>query len=99
MKKSILAGIITGQVSGLIMALVVMVVFTLFLGHGPLYPVQVIGSTVFGESALQGFHFGALITGLLLHQLGPSLLWGLVFGFLGGKLNVKTTGSAVLLGL
>jgi hypothetical protein len=99
MNKKVVAGIITGQVSGLIMAVVVMAVFMLFLGHSPLYPVQVIGSAVFGETALQGFHFGALIAGLLLHQLGPSLLWGLIFGLIAGKLNIKTAGSSIALGV
>ena len=61
-------------------AVVVMAVFTIFLGKGPLYPVQVIGSLVFGDAALQGIHVGALAAGLLLHQLGPALAWGLIFG-------------------
>src|SRR4051812_21429057 len=76
------AGIITGQIAGLIMAVVVMAVFALFLGKGPLFPVQVIGSTLLGESALQGFNLLAILAGLLLHQLGPSLLWGSIFGIL-----------------
>ena len=58
--RPILGGIITGQIAGLIMAVVVMLVFTIFLGKGPLYPVQVIGSTVYGDKALHGFHAGAL---------------------------------------
>jgi hypothetical protein len=81
-----LPAIVTGQVAGLIMAVVVMLVLTLFLGKTPLYPVQVIGSLVFGAEALQGFHAGAFLAGLVLHQLGPSLLWGCVFAFLMTKL-------------
>jgi hypothetical protein len=96
--SQILPGIITGQIAGLIMAVVVMIVFTI-LGKGPLYPVQVIGSTLFGAAALQGFHFGALIAGLVLHQLGPSLLWGGVFAVLAQKLEIRTTKSALFLGL
>src|SRR6478752_5363959 len=83
--KTIVAGILTGQAAGLIMAVVVMLVFAVFLGKSPLFPVQVIGSTVFGAPALQGFHLGALIAGLLLHQLGPSVLWGFIFGLLVSK--------------
>jgi hypothetical protein len=79
LSEDLVAGVVTGQVAGLIMAVVVMLVFTLFLGHGPLYPVQVIGSMVFGEAALHGFHLGALLMGLVLHQLGPSLFWAFVF--------------------
>lgn len=101
--RSIFGGIITGQIAGLIMAVVVMMVFTVFLGKGPLYPVQVIGSVLFGESALQGFHFGAFLTGLILHQAGPSLLWGFLFGVLAKKVSMPTVqsslGYGVLLGL
>jgi hypothetical protein len=96
--SSILSGILTGQAAGLIMAVVVMAVFTL-LGKGPLYPVQVIGSAIFGENALQGFHLGAFLSGLVLHQAGPSLLWGFIFGVLAKKLDVQTAGMALMLGL
>jgi hypothetical protein len=96
---AVLSAVVTGQAAGLIMAVVVMAVFALFLGTSPLYPVQVIGSMVFGESALQGFHLGALLAGLLLHQLGPSLLWGAVFGALASKFRVRTTGESLKLGL
>ena len=96
--RPILGGIVTGQIAGLIMAVVVMLVFV-FFGKSPIYPVQVIGSAVFGDQALQGFHAGALVAGLLLHQLGPSLLWGLVYGFLASLLKIRSAGSALLLGL
>src|SRR5689334_12286445 len=94
----IVAGIVTGQIAGLIMAVVVMAVFTVFLGHGPLYPVQVIGSTLFGEPALRGLHLGAVVTGLILHQLGPSLLWGSIFGLIASKKPVRTTSDALQIG-
>ncbi|MCM2279070.1 MAG: hypothetical protein NDJ89_13425 [Oligoflexia bacterium] len=93
------SGIVTGQAAGLIMAVVVMIVFTVFLGKGPLYPVQVIGSALLGESALQGLNFGAILAGLVLHQLGPSLLWGTVFGVLASKFNVDTVAGALKLGV
>jgi hypothetical protein len=98
-ERPVLGGIITGQIAGLIMAVVVMIVFALFLGKSPLYPVQVIGSTLFGESALQGFHLGALLAGLVLHQAGPSLLWGVVFGLLAKRIPLDTAGSALGFGL
>ena len=97
-KPFIVGGILAGQVAGLVMAVVVMAVFTA-LGKGPLYPVQVIGSAVFGEAALQGTHIGAILAGLLLHQLGPSVVWGLVFGLLAYALKVRTGGASLLLGL
>ena len=90
LRRDLIAGVIAGQISGLIMAVVVMLVFTVFLGKGPLYPVQVIGSLVFGDAALQGIHVGALAAGLLLHQLGPSLVWGLVFGLLVDRLEWRS---------
>nr|AQQ74662.1 hypothetical protein [uncultured bacterium] len=98
-EKPVLAGIVTGQLAGLIMAVVVMAVFTIFLGKGPLYPVQVIGSALLGESALQGINVAAILAGLVLHQLGPSLLWGAVFGVSATKLNIATAGGALALGL
>jgi hypothetical protein len=95
------AAAIAGQIAGLVMAVVVMLVFGLFLGKSPLYPVQVIGSLIFGEEALRGLHVPALLTGLILHQLGPSLFWGLVFGLgvyafkLEGTIKLATLGLLV----
>jgi hypothetical protein len=102
-RRDLVAGALAGQISGLIMAVVVMLVFTLFLGKGPLYPVQVIGSLVFGDAALAGVHVGALAAGLLLHQLGPALAWGLVFGLLVNRLEwrsgARLVGLAVAVGV
>lgn len=101
--RDIWHGILAGQVAGLIMAVVMMAVFTVFLGKGPLYPVQVIGSAVYGDAALQGFHVGAFIAGLLLHQLGPPLVWGSIFGLTVNKLDARRGGAlvatAVIIGL
>lgn len=99
LSRALVTGIVTGQIAGLIMAVVVMIVFAVFLGKSPLFPVQVIGSVLFGESALQGFHFGALIAGLVLHQLGPSLLWGALYGLMASKLQPHAKGAALMLGL
>ncbi len=96
--KSVVSGVVTGQVAGLIMAVVVMLVFAVFLGKGPLFPVQVIGSALLGESALQGFNIGAILAGLVLHQLGPSLLWGFVFGIFASRFSVQTTKDSLKLG-
>ena len=97
--RSLLVGAITGQLAGLIMAVVVMAVFTIFLGKGPLFPVQVIGSFVFGDAALSGFHGGAFVMGLLLHQLGPSLAWGLAFGAAVHASGVRQPSSLLTLGI
>jgi hypothetical protein len=98
-KQNLVGGIVTGQVAGLIMAVVVMLVFTVFLGKNPLYPVQVIGSAIFGESALNGLHIGAILAGLILHQAGPSLLWGTLYGFLAPRFEIESKKSALILGL
>lgn len=103
LRRSLCAGVLAGQAAGLLMAVAVMAVFTLFLDKGPLFPVQVIGSFVFGDAALQGFNAPAFLTGLALHQLGPSLAWGLAFGLGVRVLGVRGTagqaGLAVAIGL
>jgi hypothetical protein len=95
----LLTGVVTGQIAGLIMAVAVMGVFLIVYGKSPLFPVQVIGSTIFGAAALEGLHIPALLAGLLLHQLGPSLFWGLVFGFCANRMQITGTRSALFLGL
>ncbi|MEF9957363.1 MAG: hypothetical protein RSA22_10780 [Acinetobacter sp.] len=97
-KKNFLAALLTSQIAGLIMAVVVMLVFTLFLGKGPLYPVQVIGSTIFGEPALAGFHLAAFIAGLILHQ-SVALIWGFVFAICAKTLKLDKVNSSIALGL
>ncbi|HSA58841.1 MAG TPA: hypothetical protein VLJ37_04075 [bacterium] len=97
-RKDLAAAVITGQLSGLIMAVVMMAVFTIFLGKGPLYPVQVIGSFVFGEPALQGFHLPAFLAGLGLHQFGPPLFWSILFGSAVHSLNVRGGTGLLILG-
>ena len=97
LKRDLWAGVITGQISGLIMAVEVMAVFTIFLGKGPLYPVQVIGSFALGDSALQGFNVPAILAGLALHQLGPSLFWGVAFGVAVYALDLRRGAGMVAL--
>lgn len=103
LRRSLYAGLLAGQAAGLIMAVVVMAVFTLFLGKGPLFPVQVIGSFIFGDAALRGFHAPAFLAGLALHQLGPSLGWGLAMGAgvwaFGMRSGARLAGLAVGIGL
>lgn len=88
LRHHLVTGLVTGQIAGLVMAVVVMLVFTIFLGKGPLFPVQVIGSFLYGDAALHGWHFPSFLAGLLLHQLGPSLFWGVLFGLIVYKLDL-----------
>jgi hypothetical protein len=96
--EDLVPAIVTGQIAGLVMAVVVMLVFVVFLGKGPLYPVQVIGSLLFGDSALHGTNLGAVAAGLLLHQGGPSIFWALVFGFAVHTWRIAGTARLVALG-
>ncbi|MCA1663867.1 MAG: hypothetical protein LC659_06300 [Myxococcales bacterium] len=97
--EELVPAIITGQLAGLIMAVVVIFVFVAFLGKGPLYPVQVIGSLLFGDAALHGIHVGAVIAGLLLHQGGPALFWSLVFGLAVHAWRIEDSARLAALGV
>lgn len=97
LRRELSAAIITGQIAGLVMAVVVMVVFTL-LGKGPLFPVQVIGSIAFGDAALTGFHLPALLTGLVVHQ-SAALAWSLVYALVVSRTGARTIGAAAAAGL
>lgn len=97
--EELVPAIITGQIAGLIMAVVVIAVFVLFLGKGPLYPVQVIGSLLFGDAALHGTNLAAVVAGLLLHQGGPALFWSIVFGLAVHQWRVAGTARLVGLGV
>jgi hypothetical protein len=99
LRRDLAAGALAGQVSGLVMAVVMMAVFTIFLGKGPLYPVQVIGSFLFGDTAIEGFHFPALLAGLLLHQLGPALVWGVLLGLAAYAFDVRRGVGLLALGV
>jgi hypothetical protein len=98
LSRDLAAGALSGEIAGLIMAVAMMLVFALFLGKSLLYPVQVIGATVYGDAALVGTHGGAVLLGLLLHQLGPSLFWGLVFGALVHWLEIRNGTRLIVLG-
>jgi hypothetical protein len=97
--EDLVPALITGQIAGLVMAVVVMAVFVIFLGKGPLYPVQVIGSLLFGDAALHGTNLGAVVAGLLLHQGGPSIFWALVFGLAVHTWHISGTARLAALGL
>lgn len=97
--KALLSSIITGQIAGLVMAVAVMAVFAIVYGQNPLFPVQVIGSVLLGESALQGFSFKAVLLGLFLHQAGPAFLWGTLYGLVARKVDLTSTKAALFAGL
>ncbi len=98
MGDAVIAAAITSVLASLIMAAVVMLVFTVFLGKGPIYPVQVIGSAIYGESALIGFNAPAFLAGLVLHVL-VGLAWGVVFGIVAAFTRVTTPAKALITGI
>jgi hypothetical protein len=101
--RNVAAGVIAGQIAGLIMAIAAMTIFTIFLGKGPFHPAQVVGSLIFGDWALGGFHLPAFLAGVVLHQFGPSLVWGVGFGlvtyFLDIRRGSRLVGLAVATGI
>ena len=98
-KRDFLGAVLAGQLAGLIMALAMMAVFSLFLGAAWYKPVQVIGAFVWGDEALPGsFFLPAFLTGLLIHQGIASLAWSLVFGNLMTKVQ-RTFSNVLTLGL
>jgi len=97
-KKAFLSSIVTGQIAGLIMAVAVMAVFAIVYGKNPFFPVQVIGSALLGESALEGFNLKAILVGLVLHQAGPALLWGALFGIVARKVDLSSTKTVLFAG-
>jgi hypothetical protein len=99
-RYDVAAGAIAGQVAGLAMAVVMVAVFALFLGKPWYFPVQVIGAFALGDVGVQGgFHLPSFLAGLVLHQLGPSLFWGVVFGLVVHALRTHTAGGLLVIGL
>lgn len=74
------AAVVTGQLAGAAM-LVTMMAFAVAEGGGVLDPLRAIGSIGHGDGGLRD-GADAVLAGLLLHQLGFTLFWSLVFGAL-----------------
>jgi hypothetical protein len=98
-RDDLVAGGLASQVAGLVMAIVMMLVYAVFLGTSPLFPVQVIGSLFTGDAALHGFHLPSLLAGLVFHQLGPCLVWGLAFAGVVHALDLRSAVGLALGGL
>ena len=80
------------------MAVVAMIVFAVFLGKSPLYPVQVMGALVVGEEGLNGLQASTLLAGLAIHMFA-SIVWGLIFGVAAMLFSIHSTAKALLFGL
>lgn len=92
-------GLVAGQTAGLVMAAAMMAIYTFALGQTPFLPVQTIGAYVRGSSALEGMNPTAFAAGVAMHQLGPSLAWGLAFGVLVAVIRPRRAMALMLLGL
>lgn len=97
--QDLASGGVSGQVAGVVMLVFMMGMFQLVMHKPVTVPLQVIGSVVFGDAALRGLHVPAVITGLLIHQLGPCLFWGLVFGLVAHALDIRSGASVVVVGI
>lgn len=98
-RRELFAGVRAGQVAGLAMAGAMMALFSVFLQKSPFYPVEVIASAVLGEHVLGALDVRTIAVGLLVHQLGPSLIWGAVFGLFVWATKPRGSATLLLLGL
>ncbi len=97
--RFVLAGAVTSEIGGLLMASFMMLVFILFKNQNGLYFFQVIGSIVFGQEALVGSHIGAVVLGVLLH-FGPlCLTWGIFYGIIAARFKVISFPSCLAMGI
>lgn len=97
-KRSVVKSLVTGQIAGLVSAVVLMLLFALN-GVNPLYPLQVIGSLVLGQTYLQDINAAAVIMGLVVHQGVFAVILGLVFGAVASSTPVTTYMKAASIGL
>ena len=92
-------GLVAGQTAGLAMAVAMMAIYTFVLGQTPFLPLQTVGAFARGGSALDGIQPLAFAAGLAMHQLGPALAWGLVFGILVALIRPERAMALMFLGL
>jgi hypothetical protein len=97
--KEIVAGVGAGQVAGLVMVVALMAVFSVFLRKSAFYPVEVIAASVLGEHVIGHLDARTLLVGALVHQLGPSLFWGLVFGIVVWVVKPRRSMALMMFGL
>lgn len=97
--RNLMAGVLTAEMAALFMAAVMMAAFAISLGKNPLFPVQVIGAFLLGDSAIETLSVQAVAAGLALHMLGPAIFWGVCFGAIVNFLNVCRGATVIVLGL
>jgi hypothetical protein len=97
--RELAAGVGAGQVAGLAMAVAIMALFSVFLHKSPFYPIEVIGAAALGEHVIGQLDARTLLVGVLVHQLGPSLFWGLVFGLVVWVVKPRRSMALLMFGL
>jgi hypothetical protein len=97
--RDLVAGVRAGQVAGLAMAVALMAISSLFLGQTLFFPLQVIAASVLGDGATVSLDARVLVVGLLVHQLGPALVWGVVFGIVVWLVKPRASTALMMLGL
>jgi hypothetical protein len=95
----LVSGARSGGVAGLVMAVAMMAMSTVFLGKSPFYPIQVIGTSILGEDAVAQLDARALLLGIAVHELGPSLAWGVAFGIMVWTLKPRRSLALMMCGL
>lgn len=96
-RARVLSSLIAGQLAGLVMLLLLMVVDGAVLHRSPVHPLQLIGALLLGARHLSPPDGAALVVGILFHQLVPVLFWSLVYGGLLAISRHQLTANEVLL--
>jgi hypothetical protein len=93
------AGVLAGEVAGITMALAMIGIFHFALDRSPFMPFQVIGATVIGASRATNAAPVVSVLGLFVHQLVPSVVWGLAYGVAVVYARPKRARTLLFLGL
>jgi hypothetical protein len=99
LSRDIQNGALAGIVAGLAMAVCLMALFAAFLGKSIFYPVGIVAESALAGSDVIRSTLGALIAGIFVHELGPSMVWGIVFGVVVWVARPRRGASLLLLGL
>jgi hypothetical protein len=93
------AGILAGEVAGIAMAVAMVATFGFALGRSPFQPFEAIGATMLATAVSAPAPLGASALGFFVHQLVPSLGWGMVYGLLVVFAQPRTAKALLFLGL
>lgn len=90
------AGVVSGIVAGLLASGVLVVSFMFFSGRGPLYPFQLVGSFIAGDTAMGELNvFGALLGMAILGVV--AIGWSTLFGLAANVFEARRGWNLVIL--